>query len=200
MASVTDWEPEEGQTEAEPQPQTQLSELERARQLRELRLSQPSPTDKGGHNMATLSLDGVELTDEQRAAIQNVLDENARLASENREGKVEKRIGELSELGLKERPGALKLYRQVFLSDDGGAAIVLLSDDGKEKERLTALDILDRFIEAVKGSDGKVVLSDQALLSGNDNKPPNTAEGEVTKPLEERVAEAKQALGLKTKK
>ena len=150
--------------------------------------------------MATLSLDGVELSDEQRAAIQSVLDENSTLKSENRAGKAESRIAELSELGLSERPGALKLYRQVFLSDDGGAAIVLLSDDGKEKERLTALNILDRFIEAVKGSDGKVVLSDQALVSGNDIKPPNTAEGEGAKPLEERVAEAKSALGLKSKK
>jgi len=198
IASVTDWVLEEG-TEAE-QPQTQLSELERARQLRELRLSQPSTTNEGGSPMATLSLDGVELSDEQRAAIQSVLDENARLSTENREGKVEKRITELSDLGLKERPGALKLYRQVFLSDDGGPAIVLLSDDGKEKERLTALEILDRFIEAVKGSDGKVVLSDQALVSGNDVKPPATAEGEVEKPLEERVADAKLALGLKSKK
>lgn len=150
--------------------------------------------------MTTLSLDGVELSDEQRAAIQNVLDENVKLKGENRESKVEKRITELSELGLSERPGALKLYRQVFLSDDGGPALVLLSDDGQEKERLTARDILDRFIEAVKGSDGKVVLSDQALVSGNDIKPPNTAEGENQKPLEDRVAEAKQALGVRTKK
>lgn len=199
VAPVADWVQEEGQTEAE-RPPTQLSELERARQLRELRLSQPSTNDKGGQPMSTLSLDGVELSDEQRAAIQNVLDENQKLKGENREGKAETRIAELSELGLNERPGALKLYRQVFLSDDGGAAIVLLSDDGKEKERLTALDILDRFIEAVKGSDGKVVLSDQALVSGNDVKPPSNAEGEVTKPLEERVAEAKSALGLKSKK
>lgn len=199
VAPIADWVQEEGQTEAEPPP-TQLSELERARQLRELRLSQPSTNSKGGPPMSTLSLDGVELSDEQRAAIQNVLDENAKLKGENREGKVEKRIAELSDLGLNERPGALKLYRQVFLSDDGGAAIVLLSDDGKEKERLTALDILDRFIEAVKGSDGKVVLSDQALVSGNDIKPPSNAEGEVQKPLEDRVAEAKSALGLKSKK
>ena len=199
VAPIADWVQEEGQTDAEPPP-TQLSELERARQLRELRLSQPSTTSKGGQPMSTLSLDGVELSDEQRAAIQNVLDENAKLKGENREAQVEKRIAELSDLGLNERPGALKLYRSVFLSDDGGAAIVLLADDGKEKERLTALDILDRFIEAVKGSDGKVVLSDQALVSGNDIKPPNTAEGEGQKPLEERVAEAKSALGLKSKK
>jgi hypothetical protein len=194
VSPVADWVENE-ETSAEPP--RQLSELERARQLRELRLGQLSTTNKGGQQMSTLSLDGVELSDDQRAAIQNVLDENATLRKDNREGKAEKRVAELSELGLNERPGALKLYRQVFLSDDGGAAIVLLSDDGQEKERLTALDILDRFIEAVKGSDGKVVLSDQALVSGNDIKPPNDAEGEAEKPLEDRVADAKQALGLK---
>ena len=201
VAQVVDWVvDEEGRTEAEPPPPAQLSELERARQLRELRLSQPSTTNKGGPPMATLSLDGVELSDEQRAAIQSVLDENAQLKGENRESKAERRIAELGNLGLSERPGALKLYRQVFLSDDGGAAIVLLADDGQEKERLTALDILDRFIEAVKGSDGKVVLSDQALVSANDIKPPTNAEGEGEQPLEDRVAAAKQALGLRTKK
>jgi hypothetical protein len=197
IAQVTDWVVQEGQIEAGPAP-AQLSELQRVQQLRELRLSQqPFQPNEGGSPMTQLSLDGVELSDEQRAAIQSVLDENATLKKDNRVTKADQRVTELSELGLNERPGALKLYRQVFLSDDGGAAIVLLADDGREKERLTALDILDRFIEAVKGSDGKVVLSDQALVSGNDIKPPNNAEGEDEKPLENRVADAKLALGLK---
>ena len=200
VSATTEWTLDEGQTQAEPPPPTQLSELDRARQLRELRLSQPSTNRKGGAQMTQFSLDGVELSDEQRAAIQPLLDENAKLKQSDRQSKAETRIAELSELGLNERPGALALYRQVYLSDDGGAAIVLLSDNGREKERLTALEILDRFIEAVKGSDGKVVLSDQALVSGNDVKPPNNAEGEAGKPLEDRVTEAKQALGLKNKK
>ena len=108
VTQISDWVVTKGQAESNRQPPpAQLSELERARQLRELRLSQPSPTNKGGQPMATLSLDGVELSDEQRAAIQSVLDENSTLKSENRAGKAESRIAELSELGLSERPGAL---------------------------------------------------------------------------------------------
>lgn len=139
------------------------------------------------------ALDGVELSDDQKEAIQNVLSENASLKARTREQEADARIDELKELGLAERPGALKFYRQVFLSDDGGPAVVLLSNDGKEEGRATALEILDQFIEGVKGSDGKVALSDQALASGNDNPPPADAEGEQ-KSVKERLAEAKKSL------
>lgn len=139
-------------------------------------------------------LERLELSDETRAALSEILNENAELRARNRESEVDARIDELKELGLNERPSALKLYREVTLSDDSGPAVVLLSDDGKEKEKLTATQILDRFIEAVKGSDGKVVLSDQALVTGDDTKPPANADGEA--PLEDRVAKAKAELGL----
>ena len=150
--------------------------------------------------MSTLPLDGVELSalpEESRARIQSILDENATLQRENRTSKVDQRIEELKALtgiNLSDRPGALKLYRQVMLSDDGGPAIVLFSDeqDEEKKERLTALDILDRFIDGLKaGAD--VQLSDQHFASGNDIKPPKDASRE-NKPLDDRVAEAKEAL------
>jgi hypothetical protein len=103
------------------------------------------------------------------------------------------RISELEEMGLKEKPGFLKLYREVMLSDDGGAAVVLLSE-GQENEKLTALEILDRALDALKTDDGQVALSDQALVSGNDNPPPADASEELA--LDDRVSEVKKALGL----
>ena len=80
-----------------------------------------------------------------------------------------------------------------MLSDDGGAAVVLLSD-GEDKEKLTAIEILDRALDALKTDDGQVALSDQALVSGNDNPPPADASEELA--LDDRVSEVKKALGL----
>jgi hypothetical protein len=174
-----------------------LTDLQRARELRELRLSQPTST--GGIQMSTLSLDGVELSalpEEARAHIQSILDENATLRGENRESKVNSRVEELKNipgLNLADRPGALKLYRQVMLADDGGPAVILFSDGEEEKrEPLTALAILDRFIDGLKAG-AEVQLSDQHYASGNDTKPPRDASKE-SKPLDERVADTKEAL------
>lgn len=139
-------------------------------------------------------LDALNLSDDQRAAFQRALDENATLKATTRESAADKRITELEGLGLKDRPGALKLYRQVMLSDDGGPAVVLLADNGQEKQRMGAKELLDGFIDALKGEDGKVQLSDQHLASGNDNKPPANADNENDRPLEERTAEAREAL------
>lgn len=201
LAATREWKivEEEGETSdkpAETGTPRQISDLEKARRLRELRLSQSNGNEGGSAMPGTIgieALDGVELSDDQKEAIQNVLSENASLKARTREQEADARIDELKELGLAERPGALKFYRQVFLSDDGGPAVVLLSNDGKEEGRATALEILDQFIEGVKGSDGKVALSDQALASGNDNPPPADAEGEQ-KSVKERLAEAKKSL------
>lgn len=134
-----------------------------------------------------------DMPEGQRAAFQKILDENSTLAATTRTSEADKRVTELEGLGFKGYPGALKLYRQVMLSDDGGPAVVLLSDDGKKKSTKTALEILDGFIEAIKGAEGKVTLSDQADLVPDDEKPPNTPEGEK-KPLKDRVEEARAAL------
>jgi hypothetical protein len=68
----------------------------------------------------------------------------------------------------------------------------------RQSERLTAKAILDRAIDALT-VDGKVVLSDQHLASGNDDPPPATADGEQ-KPVADRVADARAALGLSAAK
>lgn len=172
----------------------QVGDLTKARELRELRLSQPTGT--GGSNMSVLSLDGVELSDltpEARARIQSVLDENVKLRKSNREGDIDSRINELKELGFSDRPGALKFYRQVALDDDGGVAVVMFSDKPEsERKRVSAIEILDQFIDALKVNDS-ITFSDQHFESGNDNKPPEDASGEK-KPLEERVEESRTAL------
>ena len=201
VVTVDHWkviEPSEENSSVAASNSPKLDELQRARELRELRLSQPT-SQTGGIQMSALSLDGVELSalpEEARTRIQAVLNENATLHRESRSTKVDQRIEELkalSGLNLADRPGALKLYRQVMLSDDGGPAIVLFSDEDEEKkERLTALAILDRFIEGLKAG-GDVQLSDQHFSSGNDIKPPDDASRE-SKPLDDRVADAKEAL------
>jgi hypothetical protein len=172
-----------------------VAEFRRAAELRESLFAQPpgNHDTTGGIQMSVLDLDGVELSDEARGRVQAIIEENKRLRRTDRSAAVDKRIGELSEMGLKDRPGALKLYREVMLSDDGAPASVLFADDGETpREKLTATQILDRFIEALK-AEGGVQFSDQALASGNDNPPPKDA-GEEGKTLEERTAEAKEAL------
>ena len=177
-------------------------ELEAARQVRQTRMGNGAvaasqSTKKEDHMPLTREeLEQLNLSDMAegpRAAFQKLLDENSTLAASTREKDADQRVGELEDLGLKGYPGALKLYRQVMLSDDGGPAVVLLSDDGRKKSTKTALEILDDFIEAIKGAEGRVHLSDQADLVPDDQKPPNTPENE-TKPLDERLAEAKSAL------
>jgi hypothetical protein len=181
---------------AAPRQKAPLSDLEVAQQLREIRLSDVPAITKMEENMlqGREELDRLDLSDEQRAAFQSILDENAVLSASAREADAEKRISELEEMGLKERPGFLKLYREVMLSDDGGPAVVVLSDDSEEKVKLTAIEILDRALDALKTDEGQVALSDQALVSGNDNPPPADASEELA--LDERVSEVKKALGL----
>jgi hypothetical protein len=204
LAGIENWKLlEEEQQEAPAETTRSLTAtdaLRQARELRELRLSQPT-SQPGGIQMSDLmTLDGVELSDipeEARARIQNIINENADLRRTSQTGKVNERIEELKSiegLNFADRPGALKLYRQVMLSDDGGPAIVLFSDgDEDKKERLTALEILDRFIEGLKAGEGAAEFSDQHFASGNDRKPAKDASGEG-RPLEERVEDSKKAL------
>ena len=175
-------------------------DLEAARRVRRMRVSgvaaAAQPTIKEAHMPLTREelerLDLSAMPDDQRAVFQKLLNENSDLAMSSREAQAGERVKELEDLGFKDKPGALKLYRQVMLGDDGGPAVVVLSDSGK-KETKTALSILDEFIEAIKGAEGKVVLSDQAVLVPGDAKPPLTPEGEK-QPLEDRVAATRAAL------
>jgi len=202
VSVTSEWSTIEGN--AEPvtmsDPSRQLTPLEKARRLRELRLSQSHDNQEGGPNMSGFdmtALDGVELSDEARSGIQNILAENEALKKRDKEASATERIKELEGMGFDQRPGFLKLYRQVMLSDDGGPAAVLLSDDGKPQEQVTALTILDRAIDAIKGAEGKVEFSDQHTSSGNDDPPPATSEGENEPSVEDRVKATKAELGIK---
>jgi hypothetical protein len=186
---------------AKPEASGPEGDLEAARTLRRQRLGEAVtaanqyPTKEGNMPLSREELERLNLSDMpegQRAVFQKLIDENSDLAMSSKEGSVNERITELENLGFKGHPGALKLYRRVMLGDDGGPAVVVLSDDGKQKESLTALSILDMFIEAIKGADGKVVLSDQAHLVPDDQKPP-TNPGDQTS-FEDRLAATKQAL------
>lgn len=204
LAGVEDWiamDEEEAQAPVEnstaPRQKAPMSDLEAAQHLREIRLSDVPAITNEEDNLSTLQgeeLDRLDLSDEQRAAFQSILDENAQLSAKTREADADARISELEEMGLKERPGFLKLYREVMLSDDGGPAVVVFSDGSEEKEKLTAVEILDRALDALKDDEGQVALSDQALVSGNDTPPPTDASEELE--LDERVSEVKKALGL----
>ena len=183
---------------AAPRQKAPMSDLEAAQHIREIRLSDvPEITTNEEDNLSTLhseELDRLDLSDEQRAVFQSILEENAQLSAKTREADADVRISELEEMGLKDRPGFLKLYREVMLSDDGGPAVVVFSDGSEEKEKLTAIEILDRALDALKDDEGQVALSDQALVSGNDNPPPADASEELA--LDDRVSEVKKALGL----
>lgn len=190
VGSWTMIEEEESEKPEAAVPITASDRLHQAHELRALRLSQPT-SESGGIEMSTLNLDGVELSDDARTRVQAILAENESLRATTREGEADKRIDELSQIpGLKDRPGALKLYRSVMLADDGGLAVVF-SDSGRDQS-YTAKELLDQFIDALKGDNG-IQLSDQALASGNDTKPPLNADGE-RKPLEERVEDSRTAL------
>jgi hypothetical protein len=83
--------------------------------------------------------------------------------------------------------------RQVLLSDDGATAALLLSDDGKTEEKVTATEIVEKLIAAMpKSEEGKLELSGQASLGNGDHEKP--AENNVV-PFEDRLKEARQALG-----
>jgi hypothetical protein len=202
LSDPSSWEIVEDEEKKEPSANSgssarsfQMDDLEQARRLRELRFSQTTNNQREKEEDMPLTreaLDALEMSDDARTAIQSVLDEHAQLRASARNADVDRRVDELKGLGLEERPGFLKLYRSVMLSDDGGPAVVL-SEEGQEKERLTALEILDRTVEALKNDEGKLNLSDQHLVSGNDEKPPATPENEQ-KPLEERTAEARQSI------
>jgi hypothetical protein len=178
-------------------PETPEDKLEVARQLRTMRLAasaQGPINHHGGDKMTVISreeLDRLELSDEQRRAFESILDENANLTVSTREKDADARVDELKEWGFSGHPGALKLYRRVYLADDSGPAVVTFADDGKTKEPMTAVEILDQFISAVRNEDGKVEFSDMHTQSGNDDPPP--VNGDKPK-LEERVQDARDFL------
>jgi len=209
LAPFTEWvavekkdegtaEPPEETAPRSPHPLSGDADLDAAREDREMRLAASAYTTTkrtGDRPMTVISrteLDALGLNDEQRAAFLKLHSENTTLSASNKEADADKRIKELETLGFSDRPGALKLYRNVFLSDDGGPAIILLSDDGSEaKEKKSALEILDAFIDAQLGAEGKITFSDQHIEQPGDKKPSNT---DTERPVVDRAKDARDFL------
>ena len=204
LAEFSEWEMLQDGEEDAPAPEPAIAassdspssdhELAAAQAMRCLRAPQTNNTNKEAPMpaMTREELEALNFSDEQMAAYQSALDENATLRAATRTAEADRRVDELKELGFSNNPGFLKLYRDVKLSDDGGPAVVLLSDNGS-KERLTALEILDKAIDALT-IDGKVQFADQHINPGHDDPPPPASDSEE-RPLADRVADAKAALG-----
>lgn len=181
LASVKDWQLVSGNVNKPSVATAQFSDkppLQEAQKLRELRLSQRNGSNKGGKaNMGVKRLEGLELSDEARGVFESLMAENESLLTEKRKGRIDEKIESLKELGLDKHPGFLKEVRDIYLSDDGGPAMVLnLSDDkgnSTGEVEQTASDIVDRLIAALpRDKDQKILLSDQHHFDEGTHLPP----------------------------
>lgn len=165
----------------------------------------------GQHNMAKLNFDGLNLSDEQRQALEAQIaqvelsdDERAELARRREEAKkneVEKKIEGLTEMGLSDNPGVLKYLRRVYLSDDKEPVAVLLSDDENNvgRQEVTLSQAFDGLFALLRNQEtGKIELSSQATRNEAGNAPPADT-SEENKTLEQQLQEAADTLGLEVR-
>lgn len=106
-----------------------------------------------------------------------------RLRRRDNKAAVEREVEGLKKLFGEESPGLLKYTRRVLLSDDQQPSGVLLSDDDLElegdertgarnEEDVTMAGVLREFIKLIpRNADGKLALSDQALLTDDHGRP-----------------------------
>lgn len=138
-----------------------------------------------------------ELTlSEAQDRIRQIEEENRALRSDARRQTVERRVEEIGAMGLSEHPGLLKEIRNIMLSDDGQPALMLSEDGSGKAESLTASDIVERIIAAMPKKDDRIALSEQAFNAepgSHDGRP-----GDGDKTVDERTAEAFNALGIPT--
>lgn len=117
-------------------------------------------------------LERLELSDEARAAVQKIADDNQRLTTQLAESNQEKRktavtarVEELQGKGFS--PGFCAEYERIALADDGKPAAVLnLSENGVARDiKQTATELADRLIAAMPFDEiGKLALAGQAHL------------------------------------
>jgi hypothetical protein len=129
--------------------------------------------------------------------------EIASLRAQARRTNVEDEIKQLGALGLSDAPGLLKFVRRVFLSDDAEPGLVLLSDQdmhlsgddatgATQKEPITTAGAIRKLIELLpRNAEGKLALSDQALLSDAGDEPEEGKE----QTQDEKTEGAKDRLG-----
>jgi hypothetical protein len=167
---------------------------------------QNNDSKTGGNKVSKkkLDLESLNLSDDQRTALEAQLaaeDEDAkeleRLRKEARVREVDDKIAELSEAGLKDNPGVLKFVKSVFLSDDQKPSILLSDDGSAQGEPQSVTKIFDEFFGLLKNQQGKIALSTQSAdLSDDDdhNRPPDDTSDELTH--EQRMEKAASELGL----
>jgi hypothetical protein len=188
-------------TEAKPKHDTRTPQgrLKKSQEDRRARiLMSDDQNHRGGATSMSGSLDlsTLELSDEDRATIQAALDENDRLKKEQRTAAVEAEVKRVQELGLSEQTGFVKLYRRLLLADDGGEAIVLSDENTGEQRGVTITQALKTMIDALpKNTEGKIVLSDQALAAEAGTRPADDDAGEQ-ETIEEAIEDTRRRLGL----
>lgn len=158
-------------------------------------------------------IDSLELSDEQKEQLRRehesevgtIQSENQTLKRARKTEAVEAEVKALGDMGFaEEAPGLLAWVRRVYLSDDEGPGLVLLSDSelnlsgdqatgASGKEEITVANAVRKFIELMpKNQEGKlkVALSDQASLSDDHSRPGNGDEGETNAEDEHRQSAA----------
>lgn len=156
-----------------PQPESEALFAERTTSRRQLH--QERHHQQGGAPMPATTqdvLDRLELSDEAKAVLQKIADENrvlhTRLAEtekESRKALVAGRVKELEAKGFS--PGFLNEYERIALADDGQPAAVLnLSEGGVARDvEHTATQLAERLIAAMPFDEsGKLALAGQANL------------------------------------
>ncbi len=180
-ASQEDEQPAEPAVAPEPTVPRNETPLQQARRRRTLRVRQ-TDSEGGVRQMAKVKVRDISEVDfsdadDAKAYAVELADANKELGKTTTQGELETRIEELKEAGFEDMPGFLATYRDIYLSDDGEAAMVLLShdDDGNETGRksLTGIELADKLIAAIPtDKEGKILLSGQALDTGNHEPPP----------------------------
>lgn len=115
-----------------------------------------------------LSDEAKEFQRKQNVEIQKLNTELAEKTKDEKKIRVEKRIADLSEEGLKEYAGLLREIESTYLSDDGDVALELkLSEHGHDvKIPETATQIVDRFIKALpRNKENKISFGEPSKLT-----------------------------------
>lgn len=175
------------------------NDLQRAQQAREVRANNGAPRGGEVKLSDTQTTDQrLELSEDAKQLFESMNGRLAQAEAENRSFRVDRRIDELSDMGLSEYPGFLKEIRDVMLADDGGTALLLSEEvEGETKEvKLTATNIIDRLVEALPKEGDKIVLSQQITDEtgkGRTQRPPADASDE--RPQHEKTLQAAEYLG-----
>lgn len=143
-----------------------------------------------------------ELTEQLRSELSEqydgVAEENEKLRKQVHEMRVKERVEELKKEGFGEHPGLLSEIQKLMLADDGKPALILSEqDDGEDKKvSLSASQIIERLIDALPKKDGKIILSEQALITEDENRPPVKPDVDDDTPVEEKIDKFAEELGI----